>query len=403
MCDLAAFIALHNSLVTTERTEIETCPVTRVGFGECHLLRGGLAIRQPPAEAFSNRDPLNWRRPPQRADFTGFSGKTRSRLCQASRRGRGPSSTQASLRGLPQQEHRQGVDSLRLTPCISLAVGTSDLWNFPFDTGGEHVYTPIIFPEKEGPKMRFAPFVLPFPVATLMSAVAMLAASADIGAAQQRFEVTVAVANVRSEPNTSSRIVARVPGGTVLDVQGTEENWVNVIVFDESGAQQQGFIRSDLGKLEVVEPVVPPQVEPSPAVEAPPAPDPPVQAESASPSPAPPAANILEQRQWLDALDRTNQRSRRAKWMMVIGGGTFALGLAVRAKEQETGYQYVTDYGFGTAGALYAIGAGLAGWGVFELVRAQGERSTLEAEGRQKGFMVSVTPTAIAFSYRVTF
>jgi hypothetical protein len=59
-------------------------------------------------------------------------------------------------------------------------------------------------------------------------------------------KVKVQTANVRSEPDASSPIVARVKIGTLLEVAGKEGTWYEVNVNDESGNEVTGYISSSV-------------------------------------------------------------------------------------------------------------------------------------------------------------
>jgi hypothetical protein len=63
-------------------------------------------------------------------------------------------------------------------------------------------------------------------------------------------KVKVQMANVRSEPDASATIVARVPAGTLLEVTSQAGNWFEVNVSDQSGREVTGFIRDTV--VEVV-------------------------------------------------------------------------------------------------------------------------------------------------------
>ena len=56
-------------------------------------------------------------------------------------------------------------------------------------------------------------------------------------------KVKVQTANIRSEPDASAPIVARVAGGTLLEVASKAGNWYEVNVTDQSGKEISGFIR----------------------------------------------------------------------------------------------------------------------------------------------------------------
>ena len=56
-------------------------------------------------------------------------------------------------------------------------------------------------------------------------------------------KVKVQTANVRSEPDASAPIVARVTAGTLLEVAGKDGAWYEVIMNDQSGKEITGYIR----------------------------------------------------------------------------------------------------------------------------------------------------------------
>lgn len=57
-------------------------------------------------------------------------------------------------------------------------------------------------------------------------------------------KVKVQTANVRSEPDASAQIVARVAAGTLLEVSGKDGSWYEVTVNDESGKAVTGYIHN---------------------------------------------------------------------------------------------------------------------------------------------------------------
>ena len=57
-------------------------------------------------------------------------------------------------------------------------------------------------------------------------------------------KVKVQMANVRSEPDATAPVVARVPGGTLLEVTSRAGAWYEVSVNDRSGREISGFIRN---------------------------------------------------------------------------------------------------------------------------------------------------------------
>jgi hypothetical protein len=63
-------------------------------------------------------------------------------------------------------------------------------------------------------------------------------------------KVKVQTANVRSEPDASAPIVARVAAGTLLEVASKAGNWYEVNVNDQSGKEVTGYIRDTV--VEVV-------------------------------------------------------------------------------------------------------------------------------------------------------
>ncbi|HSQ34539.1 MAG TPA: SH3 domain-containing protein, partial [Candidatus Binatia bacterium] len=72
-------------------------------------------------------------------------------------------------------------------------------------------------------------------------------------------KVKVQMANVRSEPDTRAPVVAKVPGGTLLEVAGRAGDWFEVSVNDKAGREITGFIRNSvvevIGAEEDEEPV----------------------------------------------------------------------------------------------------------------------------------------------------
>jgi hypothetical protein len=63
-------------------------------------------------------------------------------------------------------------------------------------------------------------------------------------------KVKVQTANVRSEPETSAPIVAKVAAGTLLEVAGKAGAWYEVTVNDQSGKEVTGYIHNTV--VEVV-------------------------------------------------------------------------------------------------------------------------------------------------------
>lgn len=115
---------------------------------------------------------------------------------------------------------------------------------------------------------------------------------------------------------------------------------------------------------------------------------PPFQSVASSQTTAP-----AERQDWLARMNRAEADVSRARWITVGGAGIFGLGAVIAAKDRRTGYTSVTDYGFSTAKALYVLGAGVAGYGIWQWSRASSEMTELEEEGRSKGFTVRVAPS----------
>jgi hypothetical protein len=59
-------------------------------------------------------------------------------------------------------------------------------------------------------------------------------------------KVKVQTANVRSEPDASAPIVARVAAGTLLEVASKTGTWYEVTVNDQSGKEVTGYIRDSV-------------------------------------------------------------------------------------------------------------------------------------------------------------
>jgi hypothetical protein len=57
-------------------------------------------------------------------------------------------------------------------------------------------------------------------------------------------KVKVQAANVRSEPDASAPIIARVTAGTLLEVEGKDGAWYEVTVNDKSGKEVTGYIHN---------------------------------------------------------------------------------------------------------------------------------------------------------------
>jgi hypothetical protein len=110
-----------------------------------------------------------------------------------------------------------------------------------------------------------------------------------------------------------------------------------------------------------------------------------------------------ERQQWAQELARANDRLRKSTWFMIGGAGIIGLGAMLQAREKETGLTYITDVGLGTVSLAYLVGGGSIAWGVIERTRAQKHIADLEAEGRQKGFTVSIRPEEMRLAYVVTF
>jgi opacity protein-like surface antigen len=62
-------------------------------------------------------------------------------------------------------------------------------------------------------------------------------------------KVKVAAANVRSKPDASAPIVAKVTMGTVLEVTGKEGAWYEVNVNDQSGKEVSGYIHNTVVEI----------------------------------------------------------------------------------------------------------------------------------------------------------
>ncbi|MCX6557517.1 MAG: SH3 domain-containing protein [Candidatus Aminicenantes bacterium] len=62
------------------------------------------------------------------------------------------------------------------------------------------------------------------------------------------FKVKVSTANVRSKPDASAPVIAKVTAGTVLKVYGKEGAWYEVGVNDKAGEEVFGFIHNTMGE-----------------------------------------------------------------------------------------------------------------------------------------------------------
>lgn len=78
-----------------------------------------------------------------------------------------------------------------------------------------------------------------------------------------RFTVSVPTANVRELPATTSRVVARLPRGAIVDVMSQKDGWVQVVLPDDRGAVRTGYVLGTLGMLEAASPPV--ATDPGPA------------------------------------------------------------------------------------------------------------------------------------------
>ncbi|MCX6557516.1 MAG: outer membrane beta-barrel protein [Candidatus Aminicenantes bacterium] len=80
---------------------------------------------------------------------------------------------------------------------------------------------------------------------TILALASILALGGFLLAAEKTtLKVKVQLANVRSEPNASAPIIAKVTIGTVLQVSGKEGAWYEVNVKDESGKEVTGYIHN---------------------------------------------------------------------------------------------------------------------------------------------------------------
>jgi uncharacterized protein YgiM (DUF1202 family) len=77
------------------------------------------------------------------------------------------------------------------------------------------------------------------------------------------FKVKVATANVRSKPDSSAPVIAKVTTGTVLKVYGKEGVWYEVGVKDKTGEEAYGFIHSTMGVVSGEEAEATPEPEPT--------------------------------------------------------------------------------------------------------------------------------------------
>lgn len=72
------------------------------------------------------------------------------------------------------------------------------------------------------------------------------ARSAPRAEVQAIVKVKVQMANVRSDPDATAEVIARVPAGTLLEVFSEAGNWLEVNVKDSSGKKTNGFIRDNV-------------------------------------------------------------------------------------------------------------------------------------------------------------
>jgi len=120
-----------------------------------------------------------------------------------------------------------------------------------------------------------------------------------------------------------------------------------------------------------------------------------------------PALGVLKQtsadRQlWAQSLAQAQARHRRSTWILISGAGAIGLGAVVQAGQRD-GYTYINGTGFGTPTLLYLIGGGVGVYGFMERTRSRHDIDLLEAEGRQRGFMVSVNPNGLRATWTLTF
>ncbi|MCX6553933.1 MAG: SH3 domain-containing protein [Candidatus Aminicenantes bacterium] len=85
-------------------------------------------------------------------------------------------------------------------------------------------------------------FVLIFLFALVMGGLLMAEGGTTL-------KVKVPTANVRSKPDSSAPVIAKVTAGTVLKVYGKEGVWYEVGVNDPSGKEVYGFIHSTMGEV----------------------------------------------------------------------------------------------------------------------------------------------------------
>jgi hypothetical protein len=106
---------------------------------------------------------------------------------------------------------------------------------------------------------------------------------------------------------------------------------------------------------------------------------------------------------WAQSLAQAEARHRRSTWFLIGAGGAVGLALMYQARQSDTGYTYVSSVGTPMAPTLYLIGTGLGVYGFVERTKAQREIDDLRAEGRRRGFTVSLNPSGLRVSYALTF
>lgn len=87
----------------------------------------------------------------------------------------------------------------------------------------------------------------------LLLAVTLVLGGTLLAKEKTILKVTAQTANVRSEPDVTAPIVARVAAGTLLEAEGREGDWYEVIVNDKNGEEVAGYIRRTVVEVVVAD------------------------------------------------------------------------------------------------------------------------------------------------------
>jgi opacity protein-like surface antigen len=143
-----------------------------------------------------------------------------------------------------------------------------------------------------------------------------------------RFTVSVPTANVRERPSTESRVIAKLPRGTILDVASQAAGWIEVVLA-EGKERRVGFVWESLGSVERVASRAASSSTPASTIPPAPVPTPSAPKDEGPPPSRPPAVPTTASGQKTTPIRSAPGPESPSARTLGVGGrvGGFALGM----------------------------------------------------------------------------